>query len=56
MSRNGYWLALITPQAIRTGQPAQTSGQDNLWSFAAVTAGVESAKTGRSVEVASLLS
>jgi predicted dehydrogenase len=42
-------------QAIRTGQPAQTSGQDNLWSFAAVMAGVKSATTGRAVEVASLV-
>lgn len=42
-------------QAIRLNAPAETSGADNLWSFAAVMAGVESANAGRSVEVAELL-
>src|SRR6185437_13259758 len=31
-------------KAIRTNMPAETSGADNLWSFAAVSAGVVSAK------------
>ena len=38
-------------EAIRTGKPAETGGPDNIWSFAAVMAGVESAKTGRAVDV-----
>ena len=38
-------------EAIRTNEPAETGGPDNIWSFAAVMAGVESAKTGRSVNV-----
>lgn len=42
-------------QAIRTGQPAETSGEDNLWSFGAVMAGVKSAKEGGTVEVATLI-
>ena len=43
-------------EAIRTGKPAQTCGEDNLWSFAAVIAGVMSAKKkGKAVEVAKLL-
>lgn len=42
--------------AIRTDTPAETSGLDNLWSFAAVMAGVISARErGRAVEVAGLL-
>jgi predicted dehydrogenase len=41
--------------AIRTGQPPQTSGADNLWSFAAVIAGVASATKGRTIRVADLL-
>lgn len=41
--------------AIRTGQPAATSGADNLHSFAAVIAGVTSAREGRTVEVRELL-
>lgn len=41
--------------AIRTKQPAQTSGADNLWSFAAVIAGVTSATRGKTVDVSSLL-
>lgn len=42
--------------AIRTGVPAETSGEDNLRSFGAVMAAVVSAREGRSVEVAELLS
>lgn len=42
-------------EAIRTGQPAETSGADNLHSFGAVIAGVTSAREGRPVEVAELL-
>jgi predicted dehydrogenase len=41
--------------AIRTGKPAETSGEDNLWSFAAVTAGVISATEHRAVNVGELL-
>jgi predicted dehydrogenase len=42
-------------RAIRTGEPAETSGADNLWSFAAVMAGVQSATEKRTIDVASLL-
>ncbi|HEV2294403.1 MAG TPA: Gfo/Idh/MocA family oxidoreductase [Tepidisphaeraceae bacterium] len=42
-------------EAIRTGQPAETSGADNLWSFATVIAGVISATKKRTVEVGQLL-
>ncbi len=42
--------------AIRSGTPAETSGQDNLWSFAAVMAAVESAKSDRAVRVADFIS
>ena len=42
-------------EAIRTGRPAETSGADNLWSFAAVMAAVASATEKRTVEVAELL-
>ena len=42
-------------RAIRTGEPAPTSGADNLWSFGAVMAGVASARGGRTVDVATLL-
>jgi predicted dehydrogenase len=42
--------------AIRSGKPAETSGADNLWSFAAVIAGtISTAEASRRVEVASLL-
>ncbi len=41
--------------AIRSGTPAETSGADNLWSFAAVMAGVTSAREKRSVSVAEML-
>ncbi len=42
-------------KAIRTGTPAETSGQDNLGSFGAVIAGVISAREGRTVDVKELL-
>lgn len=42
-------------QAIRTGQPGATSGRDNLWTFGAVMAAVESAKTGQPVDVAKMI-
>lgn len=38
-------------EAIRTGRAAETSGEDNLWSFGAVMAGVRSACVGRLVAV-----
>jgi predicted dehydrogenase len=41
--------------SIRNNEPAETSGADNLWSFAAVMAGVISATEGRSVPVGELL-
>jgi predicted dehydrogenase len=37
--------------AIRTGKPAEISGEDNLWSFGAVMAGVKSAETGLAIDV-----
>jgi hypothetical protein len=42
-------------ESIRTNKPAETSGEDNLWSFGAVMAGVISAKEGRTVDVAELI-
>ena len=42
-------------KSIQTGQPAPTSGADNLWSFGAVMAAVISATRGRTVNVADLL-
>jgi predicted dehydrogenase len=49
--------ALLTRfvQAIETNTPPETSGRDNLWSFAAVTAGVISSREGRRVDVGELL-
>lgn len=41
--------------AIRGGTPTETSGADNLWSFAAVIAGVTSARECRPVDVPELL-
>ncbi len=41
--------------AIRTNSPAETSGEDNLWSFATVMAAVESAKSDRAVRVADFM-
>jgi predicted dehydrogenase len=42
-------------EAIRTGKQPETSGQDNLWSFGAVMAGVISAREGRTVDVQELI-
>jgi len=42
-------------ESIRSGQPAQTSGEDNLFSFGAVMAGVISAREGRPVNVRELI-
>ncbi len=49
--------ALLTRfvEACRTGVAPETSGTDNLKSFAAVTAGVRSAESGRTVDVRELL-
>jgi predicted dehydrogenase len=41
--------------AIRTNQPAETSGKDNLQSFAAVMSAVKSATEGRSVSIDEVL-
>jgi predicted dehydrogenase len=41
--------------AIRANEPAETSGHDNLWSFATVMAAVMSSEQRRSVDVAELL-
>ena len=41
--------------AIRSGVPAETSGSDNLQSFAAVMAAVTSATERRTVDVVSML-
>jgi predicted dehydrogenase len=42
-------------ESIRTRKAAETSGDDNLQSFAAVMAGVRSATQRRTVDVAELL-
>ena len=42
-------------EAIRSGTPAETSGEDTLWSFAAVIAGIRSAQERRGVEVQEIL-
>lgn len=42
-------------EAIRTGKPAETNGADNLNSFGAVIAGIQSIRENRPVDVASLL-
>jgi predicted dehydrogenase len=42
-------------EAIRTGKPTPTSGEDNLKSFGTVMAGVTSAREGRAVGVRELL-
>jgi predicted dehydrogenase len=39
-------------KAIRTGQPSETDGQDNIKSLAMVFGAIESARTGRSVDLA----
>jgi predicted dehydrogenase len=41
--------------AIRSGTPCEISGEDNLWSFGAVMAGVQSAQSGLPVDVAPLV-
>ena len=38
-------------ESIRSGQPAELDGSNNIWSFGAVIAGVESARTGLPVDV-----
>jgi predicted dehydrogenase len=38
-------------ESIRSGQPGELDGADNIWSFGAVIAGVESARTGLPVDV-----
>ena len=52
-----YTHALMTRfiEACRTNTPPDTSGADNLWSFAAVQAGVRSAESSTSVDVTDLL-
>ncbi|MFN4243602.1 MAG: Gfo/Idh/MocA family protein [Tepidisphaerales bacterium] len=42
-------------QAIRTGVPAETSGEDNLQSFGAVMAAVRSAREGRKVALSEVV-
>jgi predicted dehydrogenase len=42
-------------EAIRTGEPGPTNGADNLWSFGAVIAAVQSAREGRTVDVRELI-
>ena len=42
-------------RAIRTSEPPETNGADNLWSFATVIAGVLSAQKGKWIDVAALL-
>ncbi|HEY0008824.1 MAG TPA: Gfo/Idh/MocA family oxidoreductase [Tepidisphaeraceae bacterium] len=42
-------------QSVRTNTPAETNGEDNLWSFAAVSAAHLSAQQGRAVDVAELM-
>ena len=42
-------------EAIRSGQPNELSGENNRWSFGAVMAGLESAKTGLPVKVAEVI-
>jgi predicted dehydrogenase len=42
--------------SIRTGQPSELDGTHNIWSFGAVIAGVESARTGLPVDVRKVIS
>jgi predicted dehydrogenase len=42
-------------ESIRSGQPCEINGDSNLWSFGAVMAGVESARSGKSVDVRKLI-
>jgi predicted dehydrogenase len=56
LPENGQQILLRKfAESIRTGKPGETSGEDNLWSFATVIAGVLSAKEGRTIDVADLL-
>ena len=56
LEENGQQILLKRfAEAIRTGKPGETNGQDNLWSYGAVMAGVISAKEGRKVDVGKLL-
>jgi predicted dehydrogenase len=42
-------------ESIRSGKPSELDGADNLWSFGAVMAGIESARTGHAVDVRKLI-
>lgn len=56
LALDGQHATLATfAEAIRTGVPAPTCGQDNLQSFAAVMAAVKSAEAGRPVALAEVL-
>ena len=56
LPENGQQILLRKfADAIRTNMPGETSGDDNLWSFATVIAGVTSARERRSVDVAEML-
>lgn len=56
LQENGQQILLRKfAESIRSGVPGETSGEDNLWSFATVIAGVISAKEHRTVDVAELL-
>jgi len=56
LAENGQQILLRKfADSIRTNTSAETSGRDNLWSFATVIAGVMSAKERRTVDVAELL-
>ena len=41
----------IFSESIRSGQPGELDGSDNIWSFGAVMAGLESARTGQPIDV-----
>jgi predicted dehydrogenase len=57
LAENGQQILLRKfADAIRTNTPGETSGEDNLWSFATVIAGMISAKEKRTVDVEQLLS
>lgn len=52
LERSGAQATLhLFAESIRSGTPAEISGEDNLQSFGAVMAGVQSARENRSVEV-----
>ncbi len=56
LSENGQQILLRKfADSIRSNTPGETSGQDNLWSFATVIAGVLSAQQHRTVDVGELL-